>query len=95
MRLFTDILRDIRNGRVVDAASLAMAEATRAATFHGKPAEVTIKLTIKPKAGDNIAYVLTKITTKLPQGDMPEGLFFVDAGGPDPRPHVRRRERPR
>lgn len=81
MRLFTDILRDIRKGRVVEAASLALAEAVRAARFHGKPAEVTLKIIVKPKPGDNLIYLLPKVSTKIPQSDLPEGLFFADDEG--------------
>lgn len=53
MRLITDILRDIRRGRVVDAASLELAAVVRDAVATGKPGELTLKFKVAPDKGDS------------------------------------------
>ena len=42
MRLFTDILREIRKGRPVEEASHALADVVRAVDETGKPGSVTL-----------------------------------------------------
>lgn len=82
MRLITDILRDIRKGRVVDQASRLMAEVVRAVDVTGKPGKVTIELTIKPEKGGGTQKTITaKVTSKRPEGEIPEAVFFSDAEG--------------
>lgn len=82
MRPFTDVLRDIRKGRVVDAASDQLAEVVRAVLATDKPGELTIKLSIKPQGkGDNAVIVGAKVTAKAPQATLPDALFFADLDG--------------
>lgn len=82
MRLFTDVLRDIRKGRVVEAASEALAEVTRAVMETGKGGTVTLTLTVKPQAkGDNAIVVGAKVAAKAPKLDLPEAIFFADGEG--------------
>ena len=102
MRPFTDVLRDIRKGRVVVAASDQLAELVRGVLDTSKPGELTLKLTVKPQGkGDNCVIVSAKITSKVPKGDLPDALFFADVDGDllrDDPTHVRMfadaRERP-
>lgn len=93
MRPFTDVLRDIRKGRVVDAAGEELAEVVRAVLDTTKPGELTLKLTVKPQGkGDNAVIVSAKLSAKVPQADLPDALFFADLDGDllrDDPTHVR------
>lgn len=82
MRPFTDVLRDIRKGRVVDAATDQLAEVVRAVLDTNKGGELTLKLSVKPQGkGDNAVIVSAKVATKVPQADLPDALFFADLDG--------------
>lgn len=82
MRPFTDVIRDIRKGRVVDAASEELAEVVRAVLDTNKGGELTLKLSIKPQGkGDNAVIVSAKLSAKVPQADLPDALFFADLDG--------------
>lgn len=82
MRLITDILRDIRNGKVVNAASSQMAELVLAVADTGKAGSLTIKLTVKPdKEGENMLTIEPVIDVKMPRHDLSGGVFFFDAEG--------------
>jgi hypothetical protein len=82
MRPFTDVLRDIRKGRVVEAASDQLAEVVRAVLDTSKPGEITLKLSVKPQGkGDNAVIVSAKIASKVPQAALPDALFFADLDG--------------
>lgn len=82
MRPFTDVLRDIRKGRVVEAASEELAEVVRAVLDTNKGGEFTLKLTVKPQGkGDNAVILSAKISAKVPQADLPDALFFADLDG--------------
>lgn len=81
-RLITDVLRDIRKGRVVDDASDKLAEVVRAVLDTEKPGEVIIKLKITPQGkGDNALIVSSKVEAKIPQPDLPDAIFFADTDG--------------
>lgn len=82
MRPFTDVIRDIRKGRVVDAASEQLAEVVRGVLDTNKGGEITLKLSIKPQGkGDNAVIVSAKLSAKVPQSDLPDALFFADLDG--------------
>lgn len=82
MRPFTDVLRDMRKGRVVAAATDGLGELVRGVLDTNKPGKLTLELTIKPGTrGDNAVYVNAKVTLKSPRPDLPEALFFADADG--------------
>ena len=49
MRLITDVLRDIRKGRVVEFASERLAEVVTAVGDTGKAGKLVIELTVKPQ----------------------------------------------
>lgn len=84
MRLFTDVLRDIRRGRVVEAASEELAEVVKAVMITGKPGSVTVTVEIRPQGkGDNALIVSAKVNAKEPQEDLPAGIFFADPGTGD------------
>lgn len=82
MRPFTDVLRDMRKGRVVEAAGVELAEVVKAVLDTNKPGKFTLELTVKPQGkGDNAVIVSAKTATKVPQADLPDALFFADLDG--------------
>jgi hypothetical protein len=81
MRLITDILRDIRKARVVDAASEELAALVRACLDTDKPGELTLKIKVKPRKNDNALTVSAEIKSKRPQADLPDALFFANLDG--------------
>jgi len=82
MRLFTDILREIRRGRPVEEASLALADVVQAVDETGKEGSVTITLKIKPnKHGGPEKQLIAEVTAKKPRADIAPAVFFSDADG--------------
>ncbi len=82
MRPFTDVLRDIRRGKVVEAASEELAQVVKAVLDTEKAGELTLKLKIKPQGkGDNAVIVSAELKAKRPQADLPDALFFADLEG--------------
>ena len=80
MRPYTDVLREIRKGRVVDAASEALAEVVKAVLDTDKAGKLGVELTIKPNS-DGAVEITAKVKPTIPQGDLPSGLFFADLDG--------------
>jgi putative lipoic acid-binding regulatory protein len=82
LRPFTDVLRDMRKGRVVAAATDGLAELVVSVLETNKAGKLTLELSVKPGTrGDNAVYVAAKVTVKSPRPDLPEALFFADADG--------------
>lgn len=82
MRPFTDILRDIRRGRVVDALTEELAEVVRAVKDTDKAGSLTLKLDIKPQGKDGEQVVLSaKISKSVPMAPLPDAIFFADIEG--------------
>lgn len=82
MRPFTDVLRDIRKGRVVEAASDELAEVVKAVLDTAKPGELTLKLKVSPQGkGDNAVIVSAEVKSKRPVAKLPDALFFADLDG--------------
>jgi hypothetical protein len=82
MKLFTDFLRDIRKGRVVDDATVKLAQVVRAVQEHGKAGSLTLTLSVSPQAGDKgIVTITPSLSAKLPEASIPNAIFYVDAEG--------------
>ena len=82
MRPFTDVLRDIRKGRVVEAASEELAEVVRAVLDTNKKGKLSLELIVAPQGkGDNAVIVSAKLKSSKPQADLPDALFFADLDG--------------
>ena len=82
MRPITDILRDIRKGRAVDLASQRLAEIVQAVDETGKPGSLTITIKVKPeKGGGSLKNLAVDVKAKIPEIDLPEGIFYSDADG--------------
>lgn len=79
---FTDVLSQIRRGLVVTELTEALAELCEAVIDTGKAGELTLKIKIKPPKGDSCQVTLSPmVSSKTPKADMPDGIFFVGAGG--------------
>lgn len=82
MRPITDILREIRGGRGVDLASHRLAEVVQAVDETGKKGSITITLTVEPeKGGGSQKTIAMDVKAKIPEVDLPKGVFFSDQDG--------------
>lgn len=82
----TAILAEIREGRLVIELSDAIREACAAVTEHGKPASVTLDLTIRPfKDGQRLVeqplIFMGEVSSKLPKAQLESTLFFIGVDG--------------
>lgn len=79
MRPITDILRDIRKGRVVDDATQKLQRVVESVMETKKPGTLTIQLTVKPqKNDDEQVVIISTVKAKTPEMDLPDAIFFVD-----------------
>ena len=82
MRPITDILREMRRGRIVDDATDALGEVVKAVDATNKAGSVTIKISVKPsKDGGWEKTLSASIATTVPRQDMPDAVFFSNADG--------------
>lgn len=100
-RPFFDTLREIRRGAILDDCADELAKCVRAVEETGKPATLTIQLTLKPASKAQGAYVVSdKVRAKLPELPTGETILFGTPEGNlqarDPRqpelPELRRVE---
>jgi hypothetical protein len=77
MRLITDVLRDIRKGRPVEEATMALADVVRAVDETGKEGSVTIVLKVKPsKHGGPEKTLIAEVKAKKPIAEIAPAVFF-------------------
>lgn len=82
MRPFTDVLRDHRNGKLVDRLSERLVDVVSACQDTGKSGEITLKLKIVPDKSDKETFeIIPNVTVKLPERDLPRGLFYATEDG--------------
>jgi hypothetical protein len=82
MRPITDVLREYRRGKAVDHASERLAELIQAVDLTRKAGEIILKIKVKPaKDGGAEKTLQIDVKTKIPELDLPEAIFFSDAGG--------------
>ena len=74
---FNAIVSGYQSGALLDELGAALREATEAATLVGKPAKVTLELTIANTA-QNALSVTPKVTIKLPEDKPIAAIFFAD-----------------
>jgi hypothetical protein len=95
MRLITDILRDIRKGRPVEEATMALADIVRAVDETGKEGSVTIILKVKPaKHGGPEKTLVCEVKAKKPIAEIAPAVFFSNADGDLHRYDPRQEEMP-
>lgn len=101
MRPITDILREMRRGRIVEDATEALGEVVKAVDATNKPGSVTIKIKVKPsKDGGWEKTLSASVSTDVPRPDLPDAVFFSNVDGdlvrddPDQKPLFGDSERP-
>lgn len=82
MMLFTDVLRFIRKGKVVDLATAKMAELVAKVEETGQPGSLTLKLSVSTKKGaDGQIVIAPSLKVSLPDDPLSDAIFYVDADG--------------
>lgn len=95
MRLITDVLRDIRKGRPVEEATMALADVVRAVDETGKDGSVTITLKVKAaKHGGPEKTLVCEVKAKKPIAEIAPAVFFSNAEGDLHRFDPRQEEMP-
>lgn len=77
-------LNEIRNGELMTEAAAAIYEGLAAVRQLGKPAKITIELTIAPQSKNLVEPIVTitgEVSTKLPKPDVPGTIFMIDDDG--------------
>lgn len=81
-RTFTDTLRDLRAGNLVDEATERLAALVAAVSETGKPGKLTIELSIKRTSRSAGAVTVTdRLTVKRPEEAGSETLMFSTPEG--------------
>jgi hypothetical protein len=82
VRLFTDVLRDIRKGIAVADATDKLQRIVQAVIETRKAGSLTVRLDIKPqKSDEEQVIIITTVSAKTPERDLPDAVFFVDDEG--------------
>lgn len=82
MRPITDILREMRRGRIVEDATDALEEVVKAVDQTNKGGSVTITIKVKPsKDGGWEKTLSASVKTDVPRPDLPDAVFFSTADG--------------
>jgi hypothetical protein len=79
VRLFADVLRDMRAGQTHDELSEALHALVRQCCETGRGGELTYTLTIKPTKSAEAVEITDKIGLKEPRNERGSSLFFVTA----------------
>lgn len=77
---FADVIRDYRNGALHDKLTGELAAAVQRAVTTNAPAELTIKLKIKPDKGQIKMTAASKLTLPA-EIEVGDALFFPDDDG--------------
>lgn len=80
-RLFTDVIREIAGGTLVDEATTALNNVVSAVSETGKGGQIVLKIAIKPNARSGTMNVSHDITTKIPQGDKVTSVMWPTPEG--------------
>lgn len=80
IRLFSDVLRDMRFGETLDEISTEFNKLVTAVESTGKAGELTFKVKLKPSSSGAIE-VIDDIKSKIPQLAKGTSLFFATPEG--------------
>jgi hypothetical protein len=80
MRLFADVLRDMRGGLSHEELSTALQQLVRQCCETGRGGEITYTLSIKPTKSAEAVEIADKIGLKEPRNERGSSLFFVTSG---------------
>lgn len=79
VRPFADVLRDLKQGQVVDEAAVQLQDLVRAVLANGKKGTFALKVEIAPMKGDSNALVVSaQSTITPPKGEPVQAVFFAD-----------------
>lgn len=83
IRPFADFLQEMAAGDTHSELSVALNELVTAVTVTGKVGTLTLTIKVKPAGRNSEATVLITddVKVKVPVGDRPESVFFVDTSG--------------
>lgn len=83
MRRFTDVINEIRSGKLNDRAGELLNELVLAVAETNKPGTFTLKFTVKPdkEADGNQITIEPTLDIKTPRADLSGSVFFFDAEG--------------
>jgi hypothetical protein len=79
MRLFADLLRDMRGGQSHDELSEALNALVRACVETGRGGELVYSISIRPTKSSEAVELTDKIGVKEPRNERGSSLFFVSA----------------
>jgi hypothetical protein len=79
--LFSDFISNFKAGRINDKVSQEMIKLTRAAELHNKPAELILKVKIRPAKQRGEASLQVTYQSKEPKYDTMEGTMFITEDG--------------
>lgn len=81
MRMITDVISDIRGGKVTNYASELLQQLVLAVEETQNSGSITIKLTVKlGKDGESLD-IDPVVDVKMPKRDLSGAVFFADAAG--------------
>lgn len=80
IKLASDIIREIRNGVLLDEFSDVLNKVTTAVEEVGKSGSITLKIDIKPGKG-GVLFVDGKVTDKTPEFDKESTIFWASPEG--------------
>jgi hypothetical protein len=78
---FAAIFQEHRNGSVHDDASKLLAEVVQACVETGKKGQLSIKVTISPKADSDYLEVAFDVEPKTPRHGAKPSIFYATKGG--------------
>lgn len=93
IRLFTDVMRDMRFGETLDEISKKFNELVTAVESTGKQGELIFKVKLKPSSSGAIE-VIDEIKSKVPELAKGSSLFFATPEGNLVRNNPRQDELP-
>jgi len=76
-RPFTEVLAELGQQDANEELTGDLAQLVQDVQLYTKPGEITLKIKVAPN-GQSSVKVDYKITTKLPEPDRPQTMFFVD-----------------
>jgi hypothetical protein len=81
-RLFTDILRDHRNGKLVERLTQEFASLMEAVEDTEQAGSISLSLKVIPSKGDDGTFeIVPTIKLSLPVAPLPKALFYSDGTG--------------
>ena len=79
--LFNFAMSRVRQGKLQLELSEALANCVIESRETGKPASLTLNLTVEHKSGSNMIFLKDQVKTKLPPHPTPTSVLFSDING--------------